>query len=80
MKINWTPSRTALKCFLAEHTLIKEEVEEGSIWVNNYPYRIIFDDPAEVAGMLDNLPMQVLVSFQLLNGGDTVAIIRKLRK
>lgn len=80
MRINWTPSKNALKCFLAEHTLTEQEVAKGDIMVNNYPYRIIFDNPAEGAGILDSLPTEVLVSFQLLNGGETVAIVRKLKR
>lgn len=75
----WTPSKDVLNCFLREHNLLESEIKEGSILNRDHPYRIIFDDRNEGLEILDNLPLKVLVSFQVFQGQETVAIIRKLR-
>lgn len=75
----WTPSENVLNCFLREHNLLESEIRDGSILNRNHPYRIIFDNQDEGLEILDNLPMKVLVSFQLFQGQETVAIIRKLK-
>lgn len=79
-KPTWTPSPTVLNCFLREHNLLESEIREGSILNRNHPYRIIFDSQTEGLDILAQLPLKVLVSFQVFEGGETIAIIRKLKK
>ena len=79
-KPTWTPSPTVLNCFLREHNLLESEIREGSILNRNHPYRIIFDSQTEGLEILAQLPLKVLVSFQVFEGGETIAIIRKLKK
>jgi len=75
----WTPSENVLNCFLREHNLLESEIKDGSILNRNHPYRIIFDNQDEGLEILEQLPMKVLVSFQLFQRKATVAIIRKLK-
>ena len=77
-KPSWTPSPTVLNCFLREHNLLDSEIKDGSILNRNHPYRIIFDSQEEGLDILTQLPLKVLVSFQVFQGGETIAIIRKL--
>lgn len=79
-KPNWTPAQNVLNCFLREHNLLESEIKEGSILNRNHPYRIIFDSQEEGLDILAQLPLKVLVSFQLFEGGETIAIIRRLKK
>ena len=79
-KPTWTPSPTVLNCFLREHNLIESEIKDGSILNRNHPYRIIFDSQEEGLDILAQLPLKVLVSFQVFEGGETIAIIRRLKK
>ena len=79
-KPSWTPAQNVLNCFLREHNLLESEIREGSILNRNHPYRIIFDSQEEGLDILAQLPLKVLVSFQLFEGGETVAIIRRLKK
>jgi hypothetical protein len=76
---SWTPSENVLSCFLREHNLLESEIKDGSILNRNHPYRIIFDNQEEGSEILAQLPLKVLVSFQLFQGQETVAIIRKLK-
>lgn len=76
----WKLSENVLNAFLREHNLLDSEVKDGSILMKNHPYRIIFDNEEEGIEILESLPLRVIVSFQLFQGGETVAIIRKLRK
>ena len=77
-KPTWTPAQDVLNCFLREHNLIESEIKDGSILNRNHPYRIIFDSQTEGLEILSQLPLKVLVSFQVFQGGETIAIIRKL--
>jgi hypothetical protein len=79
-KPSWTPAQNVLNCFLREHNLLESEIREGSILNRNHPYRVIFDSQEEGLEILAQLPLKVLVSFQLFEGGETVAIIRRLKK
>jgi hypothetical protein len=79
-KPSWTPAQNVLNCFLREHNLLESEIREGSILNRNHPYRILFDSQTEGLEILGALPLKVLVSFQLFEGGETVAIIRRLKK
>lgn len=79
-KPSWTPAQNVLNCFLREHNLLESEIREGSILNRNHPYRIIFDSQEEGLEILAQLPLKVLVSFQVFEGGETVAIIRRLKK
>ena len=79
-KPSWTPAQNVLNCFLREHNLLESEIREGSILNRNHPYRILFDSQEEGLDILAQLPLKVLVSFQLFEGGETVAIIRRLKK
>lgn len=79
-KPTWTPSHTVLNGFLREHNLLESEIKDGSILNRNHPYRIIFDSQTEGLDILAQLPLKVLVSFQVFEGGETIAIIRKLKK
>jgi hypothetical protein len=79
-KPSWTPAQNVLNCFLREHNLLESEIREGSILNRNHPYRILFNSQEEGLEILGALPLKVLVSFQLFEGGETVAIIRRLKK
>ena len=79
-KPSWTPATNVLNCFLREHNLLESEIREGSILNRNHPYRIIFDSQEEGLDILAQLPLKVLVSFQVFEGGETIAIIRRLKK
>ena len=79
-KPSWTPAQNVLNCFLREHNLLESEIREGSILNRNHPYRVIFDSQEEGLEILAQLPLKVLVSFQVFQGGETVAIIRRLKK
>ena len=70
---------TVLRAFVREHLLTEDEVDSGCILVNNYPYQIVFDDLPDGIIIMENLPMNVLISFQTLIGGIAVAVIRIIR-
>lgn len=68
-----------LRAFVREHILTNEEIDSGAILVNSYPYEIVFDDIYDGITILENLPTNVLVSFQTLKGGAAYAVIRLIR-
>jgi hypothetical protein len=70
---------TVLRAFVREHLLTEIEVDSGFILVNNYPYQIVFDDLPDGIIIMENLPMNVLISFQTLTGGMAVAVVRIIR-
>ena len=68
-----------LRAFAREHVLTSQEVDDGFIVINNYPYQILFDDLNDGIKIMESLPKKVLVSFQTLTGGLAVAVIRIIR-
>ena len=68
-----------LRAFVKELTLTYQEVDDGFIEVNKYPYQILFDDLNDGIKIMESLPKKVLVSFQTLTGGLAVAVIRIIR-
>ena len=68
-----------LRAFVREHVLTSQEVDDGFIVINNYPYQILFDDLNDGIKIMESLPKKVLVSFQTLTGGLAVAVIRIIR-
>ena len=70
---------SVLRAFVREHVLTSQEVDDGFIVINNYPYQILFDDLNDGIKIMENLPKKVLISFQTLTGGLAVAVIRIIR-
>ena len=70
---------SVLRAFVREHWLTSQEVDDGFIIVNRYPYQILFDDLDDGIKIMENLPKKVLISFQTLTGGLAVAVIRIIR-
>jgi len=68
-----------LRAFIQEHTLTKEEVDSGFILNRGFPYTICFDKLDDGLIILENLPLNVLVSFQTLQGGLAYAVVRILK-
>ena len=72
-------SPEVLRAFLMEHRLTKEEVDQGFLVQRNWRYKIKFDSLTDGILILENLPCDVLVSFQTLAGGASYAVIRLTR-
>lgn len=72
-------SPEVLRAFLMEHRLTKEEVDQGFLVQRNWNYQIKFDSLTDGILILENLPCDVLISFQTLAGGASYAIIRLTR-
>ena len=70
---------SVLRAFVREHWLTSQEVDDGFIVINRYPYQILFDDLNDGIKIMESLPKKVLVSFQTLTGGLAVAVIRIIR-
>ena len=68
-----------LRAFLRNHLLSAEDISTGFISVKEYPYKIVFEEShyQEALEMLENLPVETIVSFQTLPNGEAVAVVRK---
>ena len=68
-----------LRAFLRNHLLSAEDIAAGFISVKEYPYKIVFEEShyQEALEMLENLPVETIVSFQTLPNGEAVAVVRK---
>lgn len=65
-----------ISAFLQTRILHQDDIDEGYIWNVNYPYQICFENSEEGKRIIDNLPVKVIVSFQVHVGGATFAVIR----
>ena len=68
-----------LRAFLRNHLLSAEDIATGFISVKGYPYKIVFEEShyQEALEMLENLPVETIVSFQTFPNGEAVAVVRK---
>ena len=68
-----------LRAFLRNHLLSAEDIAAGFISVKEYPYKIVFEEShyQEALEMLENLPVETIVSFQTFPNGEAVAVVRK---
>ena len=68
-----------LRAFLRNHLLSAEDIATGFISVKGYPYKIVFEEShySEALEILENLPVETIVSFQTLPNGEAVAVVRK---
>lgn len=68
-----------LRAFLRNHLLSAEDISTGFILIKGYPYKIVFEEShyQEALEMLENLPVETIVSFQTFPNGEAVAVVRK---
>jgi len=68
-----------LRAFLRNHLLTSSDISTGFISVKGYPYKIVFEEShySEALEMLENLPVETIVSFQTFPNGEAVAVVRK---
>ena len=68
-----------LRAFLRNHLLTSSDISTGFISVKGYPYKIVFEEShyQEALEMLENLPVETIVSFQTFPNGEAVAVVRK---
>ena len=68
-----------LRAFLRNHLLSAEDIAAGFILIKGYPYKIVFEEShySEALEMLENLPVETIVSFQTFPNGEAVAVVRK---
>jgi len=68
-----------LRAFLRNHLLTSSDISTGFISVQGYPYKIVFEEShyQEALEMLENLPVETIVSFQTFPNGEAVAVVRK---
>lgn len=68
-----------LRAFLRNHLLSAEDISTGFIFIKGYPYKIVFEESRyqEALEILENLPVETIVSFQTFPNGEAVAVVRK---
>lgn len=74
---NGKKKKNIISAFLHSIILHQDDINDGVLWNRNYPYQIVFENPEEGCFIIDNLPHRVIVSYQLHEGGETFAVIRK---
>ena len=71
--------KEVLRAFLKNHLLSAADISTGFILSKGYPYRIVFEEShyQEALVLLENLPAEVIVSFQTFANGEAIAVVRK---
>ena len=71
--------KEVLRAFLKNHLLSAADISSGFIPVKGYPYRIVFEEShyEEALVLLENLPVETIVSFQTFANGEAIAVVRK---
>ena len=76
LKSKWRLTDQTVRAFIKTKVISEGDIRNGFILQDNHPYDLVFDDLYEGIRIVENCPVNCIISYQTMQGGFSRAIVR----